>query len=141
MSTPGDATTASAMRPRVDAVTMDEDPRTSLAWLGWTAVTIGVAGVGLGVAGLAIRESDASDWNDDSRCLVAGRTREENCGDIRSRVQTWDALSTAGFILGGLGLAAGITILALEASDDDDGTGVALSCGGGLTSVECTGRF
>lgn len=82
--------------------------------VGRTQRTVGWVGVGVGAAGLVLGATAGA--------IVAGKYSDlnENCKDrscdpaYESRVNSydrWQTLSTVGFIVGGVGLATGITLL------------------------------
>ena len=83
--------------------------------LGWTAIGVGGAGLVLGaVAGVVVlnQEQDLMDRCPDRLCQA----------DARADVESFDTmrlLSTAGFVVGGIGVAAGTTLLLLAPSDDE----------------------
>jgi len=84
--------------------------------LGWTALGLGGAGLVLGaVAGIMVldQEADLEERCTDRQCPPDAQ------GDVDS-FDTMRALSTAGFIIGGIGVAAGTTLLLLAPGDDGD---------------------
>lgn len=76
-----------------------------------------LAGIGVGAAGLAIRNSNINSYNDDSICLVDGKTRDENCGDKLDSANTGEAMAIGGFVAGG---ALAVTSVLLFLFDGDD---------------------
>jgi hypothetical protein len=110
---------------------------------GWLAWTFGGLAVGAGVATVAawsIREKHVGNWNDDSRCLVAGQTRGEVCASERQdgdRAETW--MWVAGAATGAFTVASIVSFW--MNSDDSQEAGTALGCGVGLAQVSCVGHF
>jgi hypothetical protein len=85
---------------------------------GFVSGAVGLVGIGLGVAFgvLAMTKHDDSlafcEPNDDNRCLADGV-------ELRDEALTFAHVSTAGFVVGGVGLAVGIVLLATAPSSDD----------------------
>ncbi|MEZ4408847.1 MAG: PEGA domain-containing protein [Polyangiales bacterium] len=80
--------------------------------LAWVTVGGAALALGSGFAAMAVRDAAAENWNDDARCLVNGRTREQNCASERDTVSTANGLMIAGFAVGGA-FAVGATVLFL----------------------------
>lgn len=79
--------------------------------LGWIAAGGAVVFGGGGLAAMLVRDSSAAFWNDDARCLVGGRTREQNCSPSRERVELMQTLMIAGFTAGAvLAVSAAIAL-------------------------------
>jgi hypothetical protein len=76
---------------------------------GFIGLGVGAAGVAIGVLG-GILTIGAKSSADDS---CPDKTQVVACNDANSRGKTWSGVSTAGFVIGGLGLAAGATMLVL----------------------------
>lgn len=77
-------------------------PGGTIRALAWVATGSAVLFAGGGAAAMFLRDDAAARWNDDARCLVGGRTREQSCGDDRAMVGTMDSLMIAGFVGGGV---------------------------------------
>jgi hypothetical protein len=76
------------------------------SWLLWTGIaTTALGAVAATIAGVAVLDAEA-DWNR-ARCVNGVPT----CEDIRGRYEVAAPVSTAGFVLGGVGL--GVLILEL----------------------------
>jgi hypothetical protein len=84
--------------------------------LGWTAIGVGGAGLVLGaVAGVMVlnQEQDLEERCTDRQCPPDARDDVESFDTMRT-------LTTAGFVIGGIGLAAGTALLLLAPSDDQE---------------------
>ncbi len=94
----------------------DQDDGPPWPILGWTAIGLGGAGLVLGgVAGVVLlgQEPDLEERCPDRQCPP----------DAQDDVDSFDTmriLSTAGFIIGGVGLVAGTTFLLLAPSDEPE---------------------
>lgn len=80
-----------------------------LRTLAWVAAGSAALFSGGGLAAFFLRDSAANEWNNDARCLVGGRTREQNCSGSRERVELMQSLMIAGFT-GGAVLAVSAVI-------------------------------
>jgi hypothetical protein len=116
--------------------------------VGWTLVGAGVAsGIVSGVA-FATRESRASTWNDESKCVPNdGTTRSAACSSYKDDAETAQTIGIvagiAGVALGGLGLTQLIlsdSSPSTETGEDSAGLKVT-RCGAGLLSLSCQGSF
>lgn len=105
--------------------------------LGWVSLGFAAAAVGGGVAAMVVRDGAGERWNDDSRCLVGGLTREQNCGDDRALVSTAHDLMVGGYVAGSV-LAVGAAVLFI-ASPSREAPRVSVGVGPGGVSV--AGRF
>lgn len=72
----------------------------TLHHLGWAALGSAALLAGGGVAAMLVRDDAAARWNDDTRCLGGGRTREQNCAASRERVELMNSLMIAGYTAG-----------------------------------------
>jgi tetratricopeptide (TPR) repeat protein len=120
-----------------------EQVRASSGGSNWLTWTFGGLALGAGAAtavAWTIREKHANAWNDDSQCLIPGRTRESVCGDeldAGKRAET------------GMWIGAGATLVFAVASvstlwfngDSSEAPSAALGCGLGLGQIACSGRF
>jgi tetratricopeptide repeat protein/PEGA domain-containing protein len=114
-------------------------PRT---WLTWTlAGAAGVAGA-ISIGAIISRESHADHWNDDARCLEAGRTREEVCGDERQKAETAGTVAWVTGVTAGL-FATGAVLNALGVFEPEVGSTQAglQGCGVSLRGAGCFGTF
>jgi len=111
------------------------------SWVPWT-----LAGVSAGAAVVATvawvqRQNYAERWHDDGECLsVPGATREEQCGDLRTK---GERAQTVAWVSGGVALAAGTAaIWTALAGGTDSATEAGLEgCAIGSTGASCFGRF
>jgi hypothetical protein len=111
-------------------------------WLTWTlAGAAGVAGV-ISIGAIISREAHADHWNDNSRCLEAGRTRAEVCGDERDKVETASAVAWVTGVTAGL-FATGAVLNALGVFEPELGSTQAglQGCGVSLGGAGCFGTF
>ncbi len=107
--------------------------------LGWVSLGFAGAAAGGGVAAMVVRDGAGERWNDDTRCLVGGRTREQNCGDDRALVSTAHDLMVGGYVAGGV-LAVGAAVLFIASpSSRESAQRVSFDVGPGGVSV--SGRF
>ena len=80
--------------------------------LGWLSLGVAAVAIGGGVGAMVLRDDAAARWNDDARCLVGVRTREERCSDDRDAVSTAHDVMVGGYVAGGV-LAVGAAVLFL----------------------------
>jgi tetratricopeptide repeat protein len=109
-------------------------------WWAWTFGGLAVAGGVVTAAAWATREKHADRWNDDDECLGPNQSRQSLCGselDKGQRAETW-------MWIGG-GAAAAFTAAAIGSlwlePGHEEPTETGLSCGVGLGSLQCAGRF
>lgn len=106
--------------------------------LGWIAAAGAVVFAGGGLAAMLVRDSSAEFWNDDARCLVGGRTREQNCSPSRERAELMQTLMIAGFTAGAvLAVSAAIALPLAPSRRSDAALSVGLHPGG----LSLSGRF
>jgi hypothetical protein len=94
-----------APAPDAEPPVIGETGRTSTT-AAWITLGAGAALVAGGVVAHVVREQDAAIYNDDSRCLAPGLTRDQVCGSYRSTVDVTTVLAILGYSLGGAALAA-----------------------------------
>lgn len=110
--------------------------------LAWVTVGGAALALGSGLAAMAIRDAAAENWNDDSRCLVNGRTREQNCAGERDTVSTANGLMIAGFAVGGaFAVGATVLFLASPSSSRERRVSVSFDLGPGRAGVGLSARF
>jgi tetratricopeptide repeat protein/PEGA domain-containing protein len=109
-------------------------------WWAWTFGGLAVAGGVVTAAAWVTREKHADRWNDDDQCLGPNQSRKSLCGtelDSGQRAETW-------MWIGG-GAAAAFTAAAIGSLWLEPGheapTEAGVSCGIGIGSLECAGRF
>jgi hypothetical protein len=117
-------------------------------WVGWTLAGAGAASALTAGIAFAVREQQASDWNDDSRCVrPGGRTREQQCGsdygDARLAERIGITASIGALVFGG---AAALQFMARSGDEAPERPEAASaewspSCAPGWMSVVCEGRF
>jgi hypothetical protein len=111
--------------------------------LTWVALGVGVVGLGVGTVfalNESSKESDANKACPPVGCSTAGATHASSLdGDARSA----RTVSIVGFVAGGLGLAAGVTLLVLTMPHHDAAaaTATTVSPWVGLGSAGVSGRF
>ena len=112
-------------------------PGTTQRTAGWVGIGVGAAGIVVGGITGAMALSRQQQLESSDQCL------NEACGpDEHDNIDTYNALrtiSTAGFIVAGVGLAAGISLLLTAPSEDSPGAQVSAWIGAG--SVGVGGRF
>jgi tetratricopeptide (TPR) repeat protein len=111
------------------------------AWLTWTFAGLGVAAGVTTVGALIYREVHADHWNDSSRCLAVGQTREQLCGGERDKVESADRVALAAGIATGL-FAAGALLNAYVFTEQPSSARAGLErCAVSLQEVSCFGSF
>jgi hypothetical protein len=136
---PGGVATAQGAEPTVAGSTA----RTSNT-AAWITLGAGAALVAGGVVAHVVRQQDAAIYNDDSRCLAPGLTRDQVCGSYRSTVDTTTALAILGYSLGGAALAvSGYLFWRASASAPGPGAHVASAprCALAAWGVACSVGF
>lgn len=99
--------------PMPDVARVGRDPRPYLRVASVASAALAVGGVALAVVSEVQRDRELVFFNDDNLCLVASRTREENCGVYGAAAARWQTARTAGITAGALfGAAALATGLA-----------------------------
>lgn len=93
----------------------------SLAPIGIAMFAVGAAGATTSVLGFALREAAVDRYSEGVRegiCvgsdLPAASETNARCYDERSTIETWGALRWVGLGVGALGVAAGVTLFALD---------------------------
>jgi hypothetical protein len=131
----------------------DADPRSdgwwSAPWVGWSLAGVGTASAVTAAVSFAVRESQASQWNDDERCVrPGGGTREQQCGgaydQARSAERIGIAATVGAVVFGGAALIHFLTTdMGGEAdvSRRDTEAGWNASCAPGFMGIACEGRF
>ena len=103
----------------------DEPANATNRLLGWFAAGVGAAGVGVGAVSGLVASSKRSTLQDEGKC-------DENSScykDYQADVDAYNALltaSTVGFIVGGIGLAGGLTLLLTTPSESTPATALQL---------------
>ena len=114
--------------------------RTMPRVLGITGLALGAVGITLGAVGLALRNGDASTFEERGCRLaregdsIAISPAGADCDGLYSRGNTMQALSVAGFVAGGVFAAAGAVLL-LTMPSGRGREGLALRCGMGPGDV------
>jgi hypothetical protein len=109
--------------------------------LAWVSAGFAAASLGGGLVAMLVRDAAADRWNDDARCLVGGRTREQSCGDERSTVATTQNLVVAGYVAGAV-LAVGATVLFVASpASRERASESRITVGIGPAQVSLAGRF
>lgn len=82
--------------------------------LGIVGLSIGGAGLAVGIAGHVLREQNARAWNADDTCVRASPGNlPPACQTRRDTVELGERLAIAGYVAGGVLAAAGVLLLAL----------------------------
>lgn len=83
--------------------------------VAWVSAGGAVALLGIGVAALVVGGDAASQWNDDSRCLVGASSRGETCADQQSTLDTMRPLAIGGLVAGSLAAATSVVMFVVSA--------------------------
>jgi hypothetical protein len=122
----------------------------SAPWVGWSLAGVGTASAVTAGVAFALRESRASQWNDDDRCVrPGGRTREQECGgdydEARSAERIGIAATVGTVVFGGAAIVHFLTAdTGEEASVPSTGRREArwtTTCAPGFMGIACEGRF
>jgi hypothetical protein len=112
--------------------------------LGWTALAVGVAGLGLGVGGIVYRHAAVDGYNGSLECPGGnyGGVQPGECQARLDEASTGSALQWAGLIGGGALALTGIIVLATAPTASRSDSARVL-CGPGALGLEvnCVGRF
>lgn len=111
-------------------------------WLGWSLAALSAGSAAATIAAWQVRESHAEKWNNDSRCLAEGRSREDVCGSTLDDGEDAETLMLIG--LAATSVFAGGAIYRLVWSSPSSEQSAALhevSCGLGPMSLGCAGTF
>lgn len=105
-------TVATEVRPGSWGQVIPTDRGSLQTTLGWVAAG-GALTAGAGaVLGFVLRESAATRWNDDNRCLLVGLTRAQSCGADRDDVDRWHTVMIAAGAASGALLVTSVLLLA-----------------------------
>lgn len=149
------APAARVMTPREAPVTPPTtEPASTNGWMrpvGIAALVAGGVGLGVGVAGLVLRNGAVSDfagqgcWLEGDAVRASGGTTVPSCSDVYDRGQGMQTLSTVGFVAGGVFAAAGVVLMVVAPSGTQRASAERASwgCGAGpgTVGVACGGRF
>lgn len=120
----------------------------SQPWVGWTLAGAGAASALTAGIAFSVREQQASEWNDDSRCVRPGAgTREQQCGsdygDARLAERIGISASIGALLFGGAAAAHFLMRPDDEAPERFEGASTSwnASCTPGWLGVSCEGRF
>jgi hypothetical protein len=116
----------------------------ALRALGIASLVLGGAGLATGVAGVVLHNGAVDDFTT-RECWLQGGTAmgtDATCGDLYSSGDGMQTLAVAGFVVGGIGIAAGVTML-LVSPGRRSGDVARWSCGRGPGDfgVSCGGVF
>lgn len=131
--TPATATTNATTTPDVGS-----QPSGARKALPFVAFGVGAVGLGLGVVGGVLALGKHSSLSSSSNC--SGSHCDGNASSDISAYHTDGAISTVGFIVAGVGAAAGVILLLTEPKSSPT-TGLTVSPVIGLGSVGATGTF
>jgi len=139
------------------AASVDPDAWWRKRWVGWTLGGIGAASAISAGISFAVREQKASEWNDDSRCVLpGGRTREQTCGGDYGGARLAERIGVASTVSAVLfGSAAVLQLEFLSKNDKPEkapspqpdaspakpSEGASASCGPTWLGVTCVGAF
>ncbi|MBI5514917.1 MAG: hypothetical protein HY909_14170 [Deltaproteobacteria bacterium] len=106
----------------------------------WVTTAGAALGLGLGVTFLVVRNAAAERWNDPS-CLREGRARGDNCLEDLDDGRAAEAVSVAGFVLGGALTALAAVLWATAPSQPEGALAVRCAPGLGAPGLTCAGVF
>ena len=147
---PGPESTVARRTEKLPTPSTQGQPTSPLRarWVTWALAGSSAALLTTSGVALAVRENEASHWNDDGRCLDSANptlTREQRCGDVRDSVKTAERV---GIISGALGVGfAGAAVwhyfwsTSVKQEPGRERSAFAATCAAGLGSVVCQGRF
>jgi hypothetical protein len=113
----------------------------------------GFVGLGVGVVGLAVgtiftvsagsKRSDADDEFDANNCgsMAGCPTEEERIQSMYDDADSAQTIGIVGFVVGGLGVATGVTLLVLSSGSNDSAKTPAIVPYAGLGTAGVFGRF
>lgn len=114
-------------------------------WVAWSLAGVGAASALTATVAFVVREQQAAQWNDDSRCVVpGGGTREQQCGGdygdarLAERIGT---TATIGALLFGGAAIAHFTLIGPAGGAQDTQATLETRCGAGWLGVSCEGTF
>lgn len=119
-------------------------PANPLRIAAWSALGAGALGLGVGLVATVIARSAASDFNNNPACGELDANRgAAGCDALYGRASTMQSLAVGGWIVGGLGVAAGAVLFALPgtARRASAGGGWGLAGGPGDVGASLVGRF
>lgn len=122
-----------------EPVVIERGPNTRGA--GIALLSLGLLSAAGGVVGTVLRESAASEWNDDDVCLQGGLTREENCGDKKTRAERAGVASGVLYGVGGAMVLVGAILIAVDGGDDEPEQALRPRCAPGFASLQCEMSF
>jgi len=116
-------------------------------WVGWTLAGVGVASALTAGVAFVAREQQASQWNDDSRCVLPnGGTREQQCGgdygDARMAERIGTTAAVGALLFGGAAVAH-FTLFGSRDNSESSSARATLDadCAPGWLGVSCKGTF
>lgn len=131
--------------PAADEVSDSETGGSVLGPLGWTSLGLGVAGLGVSAAALALRNTEAEAFNGPG-CLEPGRTRSEVCGGRYDAAVTWESVAIGTLIGGGVLVTTGAVLLGVDtaSSGSEEAGSARVACApavGTSWGLTCRGVF
>ena len=116
-------------------------------WVAWSLAGAGAASALTAGIAFVVREQQASQWNDDGRCVVpGGGTREQQCGsdygDARMAERIGATAAVGALLFGGAAIAH-FTLIGPPGAGRARGAEATLEtrCGPGWLGVSCEGTF
>jgi hypothetical protein len=112
------------------------------SWLTWTLAGAGGLAGATSIGAIVFREVHAARWNDNSRCLVANRTRLEVCGDERDKANAAGTVALVSGVLAGVfvtgAVLSGFGVFDSDAPPREAGL---RACHVGIAGASCFGTF
>lgn len=140
---PAPTTAAPAAPATAPVVVVDGNPGATVRALGIASLALGVAGLGVGGVGVALFNSSVDAFNRGCTVMNGVVTGGPTCQSNYDEGNTMRALSTAGFITGGVLTAAGIAMILAAPRARPSGDRAGVVCGGAIGSafIGCSGVF
>jgi hypothetical protein len=108
---------------------------------GWSLSALGALAAVEGIGAHLLALQLAGQYNDDQRCLVGDRTREQSCSGLREGANVAQAAAFVGYAVGAAALAGGTYLLLTSRASDGPGAGVSVAAASDRLVVGVQGRF
>ena len=142
--TAGEGSTSTAATASSASADTGSDSRSTMRIGSYAAFGVGAIGLGLGTVFLLKANSKRTEANDicnvppNNQCPV---DRRDEVNQLDSDASSATTMSIIGFVAGGVGVAAGVTLLVLSSSAGSDAKAASIHPWVGLHSAGIAGRF